>query len=43
MTMTRSFSTGTGKTALVVRGGWEGHSPIETSDGYADALKQAGY
>jgi type 1 glutamine amidotransferase len=43
MTMTRSISEGTGKTALVVRGGWEGHSPIETSDWYADALKEAGY
>jgi uncharacterized protein len=33
----------TSKTALVVRGGWDGHVPIEASDRYAEALKLAGY
>jgi type 1 glutamine amidotransferase len=43
MTTTPSIPEGTGKTALVVRGGWEGHVPIEASDRYADALKRGGY
>jgi len=33
----------TGKTALVVRGGWEGHFPVEASDGYAAELKARDY
>ena len=31
------------KTALVVRGGWSGHSPVEASDRYAKALAAQGY
>ncbi|WP_037568743.1 ThuA domain-containing protein [Phaeacidiphilus oryzae] len=33
----------TEKQALVVRGGWEGHSPVRASDRYAGALKEDGY
>jgi uncharacterized protein len=32
-----------GKTALVVRGGWEGHSPVAASDRYAAELEKLGY
>ncbi|MEV5703752.1 ThuA domain-containing protein [Actinoallomurus sp. NPDC052274] len=32
-----------GKTALVVRGGWDGHLPIEASDRYAKVLERGGY
>lgn len=35
--------TGTRKTALVVRGGWEGHRPIEATDRYAAVLEGRGY
>src|SRR5262249_42024927 len=35
--------TGTRKTALVVRGGWEGHVPIEATDRYAAVLEERGY
>lgn len=31
------------KTALVVRGGWEGHSPVELTDRYAAELEKRGY
>jgi type 1 glutamine amidotransferase len=31
------------KTALVVRGGWPGHVPVEASDRYAGELKSLGY
>jgi hypothetical protein len=31
------------KRALVVRGGWAGHVPVEASDRYAAALKEDGY
>jgi type 1 glutamine amidotransferase len=31
------------KTALVVRGGWEGHSPVEVTDRYAAELEKRGY
>ena len=31
------------KRALVVRGGWDGHVPVEASDRYAAALKEDGY
>ncbi|MFE0464061.1 ThuA domain-containing protein [Kitasatospora sp. NPDC058965] len=31
------------KRALVVRGGWEGHSPVAASDRYAKALEEDGY
>jgi len=30
-------------TALLVRGGWTGHSPVEATDRYADVLRQRGY
>lgn len=30
-------------TALVVRGGWLGHSPVEATDRYADILRRDGY
>jgi hypothetical protein len=30
-------------TALVVRGGWPGHCPVEATDRYADVLRQNGY
>jgi uncharacterized protein len=30
-------------TALVVRGGWLGHSPVEATDRYAEALRRNGY
>jgi len=33
----------TAKTALVVRGGWEGHSPVELTDRYAAELEERGY
>jgi type 1 glutamine amidotransferase len=36
-------TTSTRKTALVVRGGWEGHAPVETTDRYAAALDERGY
>ena len=29
--------------ALVVRGGWEGHSPVEASDRYVSVLRDAGH
>jgi type 1 glutamine amidotransferase len=35
--------TATRKTALVVRGGWEGHAPIEATDRYAAVLEGRGY
>jgi len=31
------------KQALVVRGGWDGHTPVESSDIFADYLKAEGY
>jgi len=31
------------KTALVVRGGWSGHSPVEATDRYVRALRARGY
>ena len=31
------------KTALVVRGGWPGHVPVEASDRYAGELRSLGY
>jgi len=31
------------KSALLVRGGWEGHDPIETSDLFAGLLRNEGY
>ena len=31
-----------GKHALVVRGGWDGHVPVPTSDKYAAVLKDDG-
>lgn len=31
------------KTALIVRGGWEGHSPVEATARYAAVLEQRGY
>jgi type 1 glutamine amidotransferase len=30
-------------TALVVRGGWTGHSPVEATDRYAEILRRDGY
>jgi uncharacterized protein len=30
-------------TALVVRGGWEGHSPVETTDSFVPFLKESGH
>ena len=30
-------------TALVVRGGWPGHHPVEATDRYAEALRRNGY
>ncbi|HEX4223339.1 MAG TPA: ThuA domain-containing protein [Pseudonocardiaceae bacterium] len=33
----------TSRTALVVRGGWEGHFPIEATDRYADELRAREY
>lgn len=30
-------------TALVVRGGWDGHIPVAASDRYAEALRAVGY
>ncbi|MEV5750470.1 ThuA domain-containing protein [Actinoallomurus sp. NPDC052308] len=33
----------TDKTALVVRGGWDGHFPVEASDRYAKVLEREGY
>ena len=35
--------TGTPKTALMVRGGWEGHAPIEATDRFAAVLEDKGY
>lgn len=29
--------------ALVVRGGWDGHSPVETTDKYAAVLEESGF
>jgi type 1 glutamine amidotransferase len=29
--------------ALVVRGGWEGHSPAEASDRYVSVLREGGH
>jgi len=31
------------KRALVVRGGWEGHRPVEATDRYAGVLERSGY
>lgn len=31
------------KKALIVRGGWEGHDPVEISEFYRDLLKKEGY
>lgn len=31
------------KTALVVRGGWDGHQPVETTDSFIPYLKDSGY
>ena len=31
------------KSALVVRGGWEGHSPVQATDRYAAVLEERGY
>jgi type 1 glutamine amidotransferase len=33
----------TTRTALVVRGGWEGHDPVGTSDVFLPALRDAGF
>jgi type 1 glutamine amidotransferase len=30
-------------TALVVRGGWEGHDPVRTTDSFVPYLKESGY
>jgi uncharacterized protein len=35
--------TAANKTALIVRGGWVGHAPVEASDRYAAVLKEHGY
>jgi hypothetical protein len=35
--------TQTRKSALMVRGGWDGHSPIEATDRYAAVLEARGY
>lgn len=32
-----------GKTALMVRGGWEGHAPVEATDRFAAVLEDKGY
>src|ERR1700690_979444 len=32
-----------GKRALVVRGGWEGHVPVPTSDRYGKVLRESGF
>lgn len=33
----------TTRTALVVRGGWDGHCPVETTDSFLPFLRQAGF
>ena len=33
----------TGKSALVVRGGWDGHEPVQTTDSFVPFLKEKGY
>jgi type 1 glutamine amidotransferase len=35
--------TSVGRTALVVRGGWEGHAPVEATDRYVAQLEGLGY
>jgi len=37
------MTTSTTKRALVVRGGWTGHEPVETTDSFLPFLKEAGY
>ena len=32
-----------GRQALVVRGGWEGHSPVEITDLFLPFLKEQGF
>jgi uncharacterized protein len=41
--MTTSRPADAGKRALVVRGGWEGHVPVEAGARYARALEDDGY
>src|SRR5690625_1031161 len=31
------------KQALIVRGGWDGHQPVETTDAFVPYLQQQGY
>lgn len=35
--------TATRRTALIVRGGWDGHQPVQTTDHFAGLLAQAGF
>lgn len=35
--------TGTSRHALVVRGGWDGHQPVETTDAFIPFLEQHGF
>ncbi|WP_379575150.1 ThuA domain-containing protein [Nonomuraea mangrovi] len=35
--------SGTARRALVVRGGWEGHAPVEATDLFLPDLKEAGF
>jgi type 1 glutamine amidotransferase len=37
------MTTSTTKRALVVRGGWDGHQPVETTDSFLPFLKEHGY
>jgi len=38
-----SVGTSTRKSALMVRGGWDGHSPVEATDRFAAVLQDKGY
>src|SRR3954467_7630361 len=40
---TTHMEAGQGRQALVVRGGWEGHSPIEATDRFIPLLKEHGF
>src|SRR5690625_6654186 len=35
--------TGTPRTCLVVRGGWDGHQPVEATDMFLPYLRQQGF
>ena len=34
---------GQGRQALIIRGGWEGHSPVEATDRFIPFLKENGF